>query len=86
MNTHMMLAFHDELEKLAQQGPDLIGIPRMSSQEVRQTYNELEAMHNARVKKLKTLRPGSLRYRYNQRMARLHRQDADSFLADKQIR
>ena len=82
MNDILLAAFHDELEKLSGHAgaPNLISLRGMSGEEVASAYREMLDAHQSRLRKMEELRPGSLRHRYNKRMARMHLANANSFL------
>lgn len=82
LNDILFSAFCDELEKLSAHAgaPNLISLRGMSDEEVSSTYRQLLDAHHAKLRKMEGLRPGSLRHRYNKRMARMHLADANSFL------
>jgi len=82
MHELLFESFHDELQKLSAHAgaPNLISLRGMSDEEVASTYRQLLDAHHAKLRKMEGLRPGSLRHRYNKRMARMHLADANSFL------
>ena len=61
--------------------PKLLSIPNMSDQEVRETYNALDAMAKKKEAQLGGVAPGSLRHRWYSRQHKSLQRDKESFLA-----